>query len=32
LILGTYLKVGSSYVALIWLVSPAFACKFGVTF
>lgn len=27
LILGTYLKVGSSYIALIWLVSPAFACK-----
>ncbi|KAL5216027.1 hypothetical protein ABZP36_007428 [Zizania latifolia] len=25
LILGTYLKVGSSYIALIWLVSPAFA-------
>uniref|UniRef100_A0ACD5V4G3 Uncharacterized protein n=1 Tax=Avena sativa TaxID=4498 RepID=A0ACD5V4G3_AVESA len=25
LILGTYLKVGASYVALIWLVSPAFA-------
>ena len=27
LILGTYLKVGASYIALIWLVSPAFACK-----
>jgi hypothetical protein len=27
LILGTYFKVGSSYIALIWLVSPAFACK-----
>ncbi|KAM3388372.1 hypothetical protein ACQJBY_010881 [Aegilops geniculata] len=25
LILGTYLKVGASYIALIWLVSPAFA-------
>ncbi|CAM0903764.1 unnamed protein product [Alopecurus aequalis] len=25
LMLGTYLKVGASYIALIWLVSPAFA-------
>ncbi|VAH34508.1 unnamed protein product [Triticum turgidum subsp. durum] len=25
LIVGTYLKVGASYIALIWLVSPAFA-------
>ncbi|XP_037480021.1 endoplasmic reticulum metallopeptidase 1-like [Triticum dicoccoides] len=25
LILGTYFKVGASYIALIWLVSPAFA-------
>jgi hypothetical protein len=30
LILGTYFKVGSSYIALIWLVSPAFACKWLV--
>ena len=29
LILGTYLKVGASYIALILLVSPAFACKLG---
>ena len=29
LIVGTYLKVGASYIALIWLVSPAFACKLG---
>ncbi|KAF8702733.1 hypothetical protein HU200_032561 [Digitaria exilis] len=28
LILGTYFKVGSSYIALIWLVSPAFAYGF----
>lgn len=32
LILGTYFKVGSSYIALIWLVSPAFACKLLVLF
>ncbi|XP_066369448.1 uncharacterized protein [Miscanthus floridulus] len=28
LILGTYFKVGSSYIALVWLVSPAFAYGF----
>lgn len=28
LMAGHYYKVGSSYLALIWLVSPAFACKF----
>ncbi|TKW05487.1 hypothetical protein SEVIR_7G179300v4 [Setaria viridis] len=28
LTLGTYFKVGSSYIALIWLVSPAFAYGF----
>ncbi|TVU15179.1 hypothetical protein EJB05_38715 [Eragrostis curvula] len=28
LILGTYFKVGSSYIALIWLVAPAFAYGF----
>ncbi|KAK3142049.1 hypothetical protein QOZ80_4BG0341540 [Eleusine coracana subsp. coracana] len=28
LILGTYFKIGSSYIALIWLVSPAFAYGF----
>lgn len=27
LIVGHYFKVGSSYLALVWLVSPAFACK-----
>ncbi|XP_058749744.1 uncharacterized protein LOC131622723 [Vicia villosa] len=28
LILGNYFKIGSSYVALVWLVSPAFAYGF----
>lgn len=28
LILGNYFKIGSSYVALVWLVSPAFACNY----
>lgn len=27
LILGTYYKIGSSYLALFWLVPPAFACE-----
>lgn len=27
LILGSYYKIGSSYLALVWLVSPAFACN-----
>jgi len=27
LIIGNFYKVGSSYLALVWLVSPAFACK-----
>lgn len=27
LILGTYYNIGSSYMALVWLVPPAFACK-----
>lgn len=27
LIVGNYFKVGSSYLALVWLVSPAFACN-----
>lgn len=27
LIIGNFYKVGSSFVALVWLVSPAFACK-----
>jgi hypothetical protein len=27
LILGNYFKVGSSYLALFWLASPAVACK-----
>lgn len=27
LLIGNYYKIGSSYVALVWLVSPAFACK-----
>lgn len=31
LMLGNYYKIGSSYVALIWLLSPAFACKFSIT-
>ena len=29
LIVGNYYRVGSSYLALVWLVSPAFACKFN---
>lgn len=28
LILGSLYKIGSSYLALVWLVAPAFACKF----
>lgn len=31
LMLGNYYQIGSSYVALVWLVSPAFACKFVIT-
>lgn len=31
LIVGHYYKIGSSYIALVWLVSPAFACKFKST-
>lgn len=27
LILGNYYKIGSSYLALAWLASPAFSCK-----
>lgn len=27
LILGNYFKIGSSYLALVWLVPPTFACK-----
>lgn len=27
LIMGHYFEVGSSYFALVWLVSPTFACK-----
>ncbi|CAK9187227.1 unnamed protein product [Ilex paraguariensis] len=27
LMVGNYYKIGSAYVALAWLVSPAFACK-----
>jgi hypothetical protein len=27
LALGTYYKLGSTYLALVWLVPPAFACK-----
>lgn len=27
LMLGNYYKIGSSYLALAWLASPAFACK-----
>ena len=30
LMVGNYYKIGSSYVALVWLVSPAFACKFAI--
>lgn len=28
LVIGNYYKIGSSYLALVWLVPPAFACKF----
>lgn len=28
LIAGNYYKIGSTYIALAWLISPAFACKF----
>lgn len=28
LTLGNYFKIGSSYLALVWLVSPAFACNY----
>lgn len=28
LVVGNYYRIGSSFVALIWLASPAFACKF----
>ena len=31
LMLGNYYKIGSSYLALVWLVSPAFACKLNFT-
>lgn len=31
LIVGNFFKVGSSYLALVWLVSPAFACKFKLS-
>ena len=31
LILGNYYKIGSSYLALFWLVPPAFACMFRFT-
>lgn len=31
LVLGNYYKIGSTYLALVWLVPPAFACKFAVT-
>lgn len=31
LVIGNYYKIGSSYLALVWLVPPAFACKFAVT-
>lgn len=27
LILGNYYRIGSSYLALVWLVPPVFACK-----
>lgn len=30
LMVGNYFRIGSSYLALVWLVSPAFACKFYV--
>ena len=31
LALGNYYKIGSTYMALVWLVPPAFACKFEFT-
>ncbi|MBA0751346.1 hypothetical protein Gogos_000276 [Gossypium gossypioides] len=31
LVIGTYYKIGSSYLALVWLVPPAFACKLTFT-
>lgn len=31
LILGNYYKVGSSYLALVWLVPPTCACMYGFT-
>lgn len=31
LMIGNYYKIGSSYVAFVWLVSPAFACKLKFT-
>lgn len=27
LIVGSYFKIGASYLALVWLAGPAFACK-----
>lgn len=27
LVIGNYYRIGSSYLALVWLVPPAFACK-----
>lgn len=30
--LGNYYKIGSSYIALFWLVLPAFACKVTFSF
>lgn len=31
LIVGSYYKIGSSYIALVWLAPPAFACKLTFT-
>lgn len=31
LLIGNYYKIGSSYLAFVWLVSPAFACKLKFT-
>lgn len=31
LILGDHYKIKSTYLALVWLASPAFACKFKLT-
>lgn len=31
LVIGTYYKIGSSFLALVWLVPPAFACKLTFT-